>query len=306
MKNLLLNLYRKITPFFLRHKISIFIFEFQKYILRKNILKYYSTNNDLLKDPELNEVINYLKKNKISVFPYKFQENYISRDVTVFLDKSCGLRYVLHKNKKLYFKRSWNDLTIKNYYCSLLIEQDRNSPHLYLTNNFFVENGSVFVDIGAAEGIISLDVIEEASKIYLFEVNSEWIEALNATFSMWPEKVIIINKYASNNSFGNSITLDDYFKDKLHPNFLKIDVDGSESIVLEGCLEIIKNSSSIKLAICTYHKQNDANIFSNFLMNLGFVMEFSKGYMLFFCDSTKLTPPYFVKGILRATKTINN
>ena len=42
--------------------------------------------------------------------------------------------------------------------------------------------GKIFVDIGSAEGFTSLEVIEKASHIYLFEQDKLWIEALNATF----------------------------------------------------------------------------------------------------------------------------
>ena len=180
--------------------------------LKSKIIKFYE--NKINRTSEEEEVINYLMSNPISVFPYDFQEKYNKSDIEVLEDFSNGLRYVLHDNKKLYFKRSYTVAKIKSLYHGLLLDQDPNSPHLYLTKDFNLNEKDVIADIGAAEGNFSLSNIETVKKIYLFECDSEWIEALEATFSPWKEKVIICNKFVSNIDNKNSITLDTFIKEK--------------------------------------------------------------------------------------------
>lgn len=125
-------------------------------------------------------------------------------------DKSNGLFYVNHKGKRLYFKRELSKSAIKDLYRCLCIEQDKDSPHSYSFGEMSFQN-EIVADIGAAEGIWGLSLIESVKTLYLFECDEGWIEALNLTFSPWKEKVRIINKYVSDNSEGCMIRLDDYF-----------------------------------------------------------------------------------------------
>ena len=64
----------------------------------------------------------------------------------------------------------------------------------YFNNNKDV-TGKVFVDVGCAEGYSSLEIIEEAKHVYLFEQNESWLEAIRATFEPWKDKVTIVQKY---------------------------------------------------------------------------------------------------------------
>ena len=128
-------------------------------------------------------------------------------------------------------------------------EQDLDSPHRYLTESFTIGNEDVLADIGAAEGNFSLSVIEKVRKVYLFEYDREWTEALKATFAPWSEKVEIINKYVSDFDDEKHIRLDTFYKKKKDLTFLKIDVDGAESIVLNSCNEIFRSGNSFKVAL---------------------------------------------------------
>jgi hypothetical protein len=211
------------------------------------------------------------------------------------------MHYVLLDNKKLYFKKSWNKAYIQECYKGLLLEQDINSPHRYEFGDFRVKDGDTVIDVGAAEGNFSLSVIEKVNRIYLFEIEEEWIEALNMTFLPWKEKVFIINKFASNYRDENSERLGSLFPDT-KIDFIKIDVEGAEMDVLLGSKEILSKNNDIKIAVCTYHKQNHAQELKNFLENNGFSAEFSNGYMIFYQD-TLLGPPYLRRGLLRAAKS---
>jgi hypothetical protein len=163
-----------------------------------------------------------------------------------------------------------------------------------------LEDGDILADIGVAEGNFALGAVEKAKALYLFETDKEWIEALNATFEPWKEKVHIINKFVGEKINSNQTSLDEFFKDE-PVTFLKIDVDGAEAKLLKGCDRILSQQSPLKIALCTYHKQNDEEEFTKLLSDKGFCVTPSDGYMLFYTDK-KIKPPYFRRGLLRAVR----
>ena len=93
-------------------------------------------------------------------------------------------------------------------------EQDPASPHRYLTDDFSVQHGDHVADIGVAEGNFGLSIIDKVDKLYLFENNPGWCEALETTFAPWKQKVEIINQEVSSQFVDNKITIDKYFGDK--------------------------------------------------------------------------------------------
>jgi len=288
------SFYYRLIPKFIRKPLN-------DYYDKQIILKYY---NDLPKS-SINEeekvAIDYLNANKLCVFPYPFQKNYKRNNIFVYKDKALKLKYILIDGKRLYFRRKSSTRGIKRNYKALLIEQDINSPHRYLTNNFNLENNDILVDIGAAEGNLALSVIEKVKKVYLFETDKNWIEALNATFSPWKDKVEIINKFVSDKNDEKNVSLDVFFKDKEMFDFLKIDVEGSEEKVLNGCSEILSSNHQLKIALCSYHKPNDEKIFKDYLEKRDFLTSYSQGYMIYTEASTFL-PPYLRRGVIRAEK----
>jgi hypothetical protein len=181
----------------------------------------------------------------------------------------------------------------------LLLEQDIDSPHRYEYSDFQVKNGDIVVDCGVAEGNFALSIVEKAQKIYLFECDPKWIESLEKTFSPWKEKVVIVNKYVSDTNDNSCVRLDDFFDGKII-NFLKADIEGAELSLLAGAMKILSSSKNLRIAICTYHKQNDAKEFNEILQGYGFITEYSKGYSL--PRGTNACPPYLRRGLIRATK----
>ncbi len=287
-------LYRILVPKYIRSKI-------RAKNLKSAIFKYYGKEfNPLTTD--LKEVLSYLNANPITVFPYEFQDCYDAQSIEIQTDPVKKLKYVLQDGKRLYFKKRWSSARIRHSFNELSKEQDRNSPHRYLTDNFKVEIGEILVDIGVAEGNFALSNVEKASKLILFETDKEWIEALQATFEPWRDKVSIVNKFVSNQSNKTSTTLDDFFAGQDEITFVKIDVDGAESKLLEGCQRILSGNKPLKLAICTYHKQNDEQEFRQILTKYGFEVSNSKGYMLFHYDKS-MQKPYFRRGLLRAVRS---
>jgi len=155
----------------------------------------------------------YIRKHGYARHLYLFRHEYVDFKVNVLFDESKNLSYVLHHGKRLYVKRGFDTAKIKRMYKALVIEQDHRSAHRYFDSLDEVK-GKTFLDIGSAEGMTSLDVVELVDKIYLFECETGWIEALNATFEPWKDKVCIINKYINSFNDENNQTLDDFLKDK--------------------------------------------------------------------------------------------
>lgn len=265
--------------------------------IKSRILDYYRINPT--QDTDINAALKFLKSNELSVFPYPFFLNYKTKEVKVFRNDNSGLPYVLHFGKKLFFKCSWTDSHIIDAYRFLLAEQDKHSGHCYLTEDYILDDGSVVVDVGAAEGIFCLHKIESIKHIYLIETDKEWIEALQETFKPWKDKITIINKFISDKDSEQHMKLDSYFKE-IPVDFLKIDVDGAEEELIRGAEFVISNRVK-KLAICTYHKNQDYNDFSKYLTQKNYGIHPSDGYMLFYFDE-HFQPPYFRRGLIRAVK----
>jgi hypothetical protein len=294
MNKFLFTIYRVFVPKPIRTIIL-------KKTLREKILKHFSLLSENEVNEEQREILKYLENNPVRIFPYPFQDNYSADKIEVIWDPVTGMRYVMQDGKRLYFKKRWSEKRIKRAYSDLLREQDINSPHRYLTESFTVGKDDVIADIGAAEGNFSLSVIENTAKVYLFEYDPEWTQALKATFAPWAEKVEIINKYVSDSDDESHIRLDTFYKTKKDITFLKIDVDGAESIVLNSCNQVFQSGNPFKVALCTYHKNNDENEFTILLKDHGFSITPSKGYMIHYYDK-KMKAPYLRRGLIRAVR----
>ena len=270
-----------------------------KRAVRNSIFNYY--RNVATPNGEIEKVLDYLRKKPVTNFPDSALDKYLPGNIKVFTDHEKGLKYVLLDGKRLYFKRKWNKLRIKKAFNGLLKEQDPVCPHCYENGNFKIDEGDVLVDVGAAEGNFALSVIEKVSKVILFESDERWVEALNATFEPWKEKVTIVRKFVGDITNEGFTTLDDYFAGDEMISFLKIDVEGAEMRLLRGAKRVLQLKHPLKLAICTYHKQEDEKLFTELLNNDGFETSHSDGYILMYHDP-KLRPPFLRRGLIRAVK----
>jgi hypothetical protein len=267
--------------------------------LRKDILSYYSKH--VPEDEEIIEAVEYLKnhplKNKLIPCSGTFNSR---KKVECGVDPHTGLPYVMHQDKKLYFIKKPTNKALKRHYLSLLEEQSRDSPHLYVTNDFDIQEGDVLYDIGSAEGIFALSNIEKVSHVVLFEGNESWINVLQSTFEPWKEKVTIVPKYVSDINNDQYTTIDAFIEehgDRFSPDFIKIDVEGAEMNVLKGMVNCICKKK-FKMAVTTYHYQDDYAHISSFLAEHNFTQEPSKGVTLINLD--KCEAPYFRKALIRA------
>lgn len=274
----------------------------KKWRMSQTIVRYFDSLPRENCTDEQREVVRYLRNHPATIFPYDFCDGYRPQDIRVFRDPSNGLSYIEQDHKRLYVKRSWNGSKIQRKYNALLLEQDPQSPHRYLTPSFGVSEGDVLVDVGAAEGNFALSVIEKVKRMYLIEADEEWIEALEATFAPWRDKVVIVHKFVSDRDDDQFMTLNALLKTDPEINFVKIDVDGAERELLAGADRLLQDKRPLKLALCTYHQQGDEQEFYALLKQKGFSLEYSGGFMLFFYNRQKLVPPFFRRGLIRAIK----
>lgn len=239
-----------------------------------------------------------LNKSVSLVWPYTFVKNYEASAIEVFKDQEKDLFYVMQNGRKLYYSRKYNTVeAVQESYNSLVVEQHPDSPHLYLKDGFQVAKGDFVMDIGAAEGNFSLDVVETVGKIVIVEAEAHWIEALHATFEPWKDKVQIIHKYISDTDDKHCATLKSIVGDN-SIDFLKLDVEGAEMSILSSSAELLRQKQIKKLAVCTYHKKKDENIFESYLKDIGYDIGKTPGFMLFVYG--KLTAPYFRRVLIQA------
>lgn len=235
-------------------------------------------HQDELENPEVQEIIDYIDRHhKINLLNYDFVDEYNELPVFVYFDESCQMFYVPYKGRKMYFPGAWDEDKIVQYYRSVIAEQDERSPHCYNKCEYSVETGDVVVDVGAAEGIFALDIIDIASKVYLVEADEEWMEALRQTFREDAEKVQIIYGFADCVTEGDRVSLDSLFSEEI--NYIKMDIEGSEKSALQGAERLLNECENIKCAICSYHCKEDEEWITNYLQAHGFVTDMSDGFM---------------------------
>lgn len=270
----------------------------------KKTCQYYAQSTD----KEIISVLNYYKTKKTSVFPYKYFDEILARKTNVFFDENYKLPFVIHNQKPLYFPKELEIQRIAKLYNWLCYEQDSSSPHSYVSDNFALDEGSILIDIGCAEGIFTLSNIEQINHAFLFESEDIWIEPLKATFHDWTDKVTITKALVSSQSKNDQVSIDDFLAEKTIANsiFIKIDVEGHEEDVLTGAKNLLANPNmKIKTAIATYHRHEQFDSILKIMTDLNYTSEPSKGYILFYYDND-MRPPYLRKCLLYSKNYIEN
>jgi hypothetical protein len=265
--------------------------------LRNEILRFYREHPT--EDREIRSSLEYLKKRTDAVyFPSTFRDKYEYRKVFLGFDDADTPYYEMGEGKRLFFMPGEPDkvrMSINN----LLIEQDEHSPHRYLKGDFNLGPDDVLADVGSAEGILSLQYVDRVKAVYLFESDPEWVGVLEKTFAPWREKVKIVSKFVSDKDEGEAVRLDTFFEQEgVMPTFVKLDVEGGESCVLQGMKGLLETGKAMKIAACSYHLQDEYAQLKAFAESHGYRYETSEGYMLFDLYDACLAP-YFRRGMVR-------
>ena len=230
-------------------------------------------------DPQIAGIIDYIdRKGLIDLISYDFTEEYQTLPVKVEWDASCGMRYIPYRGRKMFFPRTWDENRIASYYRSVVMEQDKRSPHCYAKESYGVEEGDIVVDAGAAEGIFTLDCVDRAARVYLIEADAEWVEALEQTFREDGEKVQIIYGFLDSFHEGSHVSLDGLFETE-EIGYIKMDIEGAEKAALEGASGVLERCGNIRCAICSYHCREDEESIRYILGTHGFITDTSWGYM---------------------------
>jgi hypothetical protein len=231
-------------------------------------------------DNELQKIIEYVSNNELRMFNYPFYDEYADRSYEVFWDEKCGMYYGDYLGHKMYMSRKYdNSVKASLYLRNIIMEQDKRSPHCYLTDDFEIEQGYIGIDIGAAEGIFVLSIIDRVEHIYLIEADEDWCDALRCTFDEYQDKVTIIKAYVAETDINNQLCLDTMFKNK-KIDFVKMDIEGAELSALKGAVNLLGNNFP-KLAVCTYHNANDNQAIKRWLENTGYTfIKNSNGYVV--------------------------
>jgi hypothetical protein len=270
---------------------------------------FYKSNNA----EHYGEEINFIKKHNIMPqLPYPFTEKYyIETDIgyksvlssEVFADSENKTVYINQNGKPLYF--AYEDAAeAELLYAFLAAEQDPESPHRYLSDELYncIKSGEfdTLIDIGGAEGNLSLELAEHLKQIIIVEFEEKWQKPLSLTFAPYKEKTTIIRKFCSDKNDKNCITLDEMTKGLgLSKAIIKMDVEGAEAEVLRGGKKTIENAACF--LVCTYHKSGDKAEFSKLFTDAGYDIEFTEKY--FFSMDTSYPGMFPPKGFSPELRT---
>lgn len=190
-----------------------------RYLLTQRVRLFLEQGRDLnMPVGEAERIRKFLRWNLVGVFNDPFVHLYNFRGYNVLRDREKDLWFVYTpEGKKLYFKRGMSRKEAVRTYRSLEEEQDLHSPHYYFFDGLTLSENSVVADIGVVEGNFGLKIVDRVKELYLFECDAGWIEALEATFEPWKDKVHIVNRFVSDTTSSDTVRLDDFSEIKVFP-----------------------------------------------------------------------------------------
>ncbi len=228
---------------------------------------------------EREQALAFIGKHGITSYPGAYSLKYKTLPIKVEHDSALGLPWVLHNERKLYFPATMKAEQVTRLYRSLITEQDPEAAHRYVASYESLK-GWTLLDVGAAEGIFSLDVIELVDKVYLFEYEPYWQAPLQATFAPWKHKVEIVHRYVGDRDNEQFIRLDTLFADATPPRlFLKMDIEGWERTALAGASALLHKNTEMRASVTVYHRPDDPAVIGGIFREAGFQTSFNPGYI---------------------------
>jgi hypothetical protein len=254
-------------------------------------------------DPEIREVMAYLAAHPTIELPmgmsppYEWVKEYRPEQTPAKKDERNGLLYVTVDGHRVFFPRKMTPAEVEQAVCVGRMEQDKRSPHRYVGDGFTVDAGDVAVFVGASDGLFCLSLIERLSKAYLFEPCSDWHEPLRATLAPWGDRAEVVPLALGAEQGPGQTSLDIFFRERLLPNYIQVDVDGVDKEVLAGARHILGASPKLRLSLCAYHQRLDYQYFERLLSGLGCAIHHSPGFYLL-----GVREPLFRRGVLYALR----
>ena len=172
---------------------------------KKKFLNYYEHTDD----PEIHEMVEYIKKvDRFDMMNCELEKDYANLHAALFFDKKRRTYFLYERGRRLYFPDQYGEDPILNLYRSLKREQDTKSPHRYLdhTDIDWIRRQQMtgrkllLLEIGAMEGMFSLELIDWMNQAVIFEGDAGWAGALKNTFTPWKDKVKVVNRYVSDHT----------------------------------------------------------------------------------------------------------
>ena len=226
-----------------------------------------------------NKILNYIHFIKNQFFLIGVRTKFPNRlKIAIFALLNIFLKPIQIFDKNLYFKMRY--ALVSSLYKNIIIELNNKKFKIrddidlmtILTNekidNFFKENGKIFLDIGAHIGKYSILYSDYFEKIYAFEPEPNNFECLKENikinnlenkitplnlavadknvfidFFLSPYSVThsLVKKETDNKITVECINLDEFFKKyEINPSdisLVKIDVEGAENLVIKGLEE---------------------------------------------------------------------
>lgn len=217
----------------------------------------------------------------------KFKARPFLRSITEPVD---GLRAVYFHGyqEPLYLPADLDHNFIYQIICELFRPEEW---HYYETPETRVTADDYVLDAGAAEGLFTYLVAGRCRQIYAVEPLPAFISSMTKSFAALGNVELIAAALGSKSDQGSLIgsgigsvivpdqtgsivitTVDELIINQKRPlTYLKADLEGHERPMLAGARESISHYRP-KIAITTYHKQNDHKFFMSFLesLNLGY------------------------------------
>jgi hypothetical protein len=274
---------------------------FQSKRLRGLIRAYYQSDGS----DEVREILQFLESHPEvqlplgAMPPYNYVREYRVEDVQVQSDGGNGYPFVVCNGNRIFFPREYSAEMVRQAVATACIEQDRRSPHVYLTDAFTIDDGDSAVLAGASDGIFCLSIIGRLAKVYLFEPDTRWHEPLSLTMKPWRERVEIVPRFLGAVDTDNTVRLDTFLRDKSSIQYLQADVEGGERDLLLGAENTLRQSRKMRLSICCYHKHEDAGELSGMLRQFGYNVGYSHGYFII-----GLREPYLRRGVIYASRCV--
>ncbi len=252
------------------------------------------------KDGYIIGICRYLQEHDLDMFNGQVKREY-SRDIfNIQKDTGNGLMYSYWMGKRIYLSSGIkNELSAKEYLCSLCREQDEDSPHSYHIDKLNLDGEDIVIDGGAAEGFFALQIIDRVKRVYLVEGDEKWVEALKYTFKPYNDKVVIIPKLLDSRDSDTTVSID-HINGIEKVTLIKLDIEGAEQNAIAGGENTFSLDQDVKVVVCTYHNTEDADVLNEYFMRKGFETGFSKGYL--FVGGLEIVKPELRRGVLSAGK----